>query len=374
VSRCVFWGRFAAVLAGTASCAACAMPVSKLPAIPAQVLAIEERNEQVAQIQAYYAQLARVDNVAFRIRTANRQFCKTVAAQIGLHAATVRSLPNKYRSYTNQALNVSWTKPTVIAAVDNSPASLAGIKIGDEVLRLNGQAIPARRTQHWIDNYLANNGMTPVKVDLSRDGVERMVTVSPVMACAIPIRYVTTDQVNAYTTGDKIVINSAIVALAKTDDQLAVVIGHELAHANLGHIEKREQNAVLGELGGALVDGGFLLGGIYTRGTFTRHFGRAGAMAYSVEFEREADYVGAYYAARAGYDLNGAAEIWRAMGQSHPNTIRFASDHPTSPLRFIQMREVAAEIADKKRRHLPLIPELKPPTAQTAPAPSDYNY
>ena len=206
------------------------------------------------------------------------------------------------------------------------------------------------------------------------DGVERMVTVSPVIACAIPIRYVTSDEVNAFTDGDKIIVLSAIVALAKTDDQLAVVIGHELAHANLGHVRKRQQNALLGALGGALVDGGFLLGGIYTRGTFTRHFGRAGALAYSVEFEREADYVGAYYAARAGYDVNGAAEVWRAMGQGHPRTIRFATDHPTSPARFIQMREVAAEIADKERRHLPLIPELKPATALSGPAPAGYNY
>jgi hypothetical protein len=361
-------------MAGAGLCAACAMPVSRLPPIPAQALAVEQRSEQVAQIQAYYAQLARVDNVAFRIRTANRQFCKTVAAQVGLHAATVRSLPSKYRSYTNQALNVSWTKPTVIAVAANSPAASAGIKTGDQILRLNGTPIPAGRTQHWIDNYLTNNGMKPVRVDLDRDGVERTVTVSPVMACAIPIRYVTNDQVNAYSTGDKIVIFSAIVALAKTDDQLAVIIGHELAHANLGHVEKREQNALLGQLGGAVVDGGFLLGGIYTRGTFTRHFGRAGAMAYSVAFEREADYVGAYYAARAGYDVAGAAEIWRAMAQMHPGSIRLTTDHPISPLRFIQMREVAAEIADKERRHLPLIPELKPVATQAAPTPSAYNY
>ena len=370
----VFWRRWPAVVAGASLCAACGMPISRLPAIPpAQALAIEQRSEQVAQIQAYYAQLARVDNVAFRIRTANRQFCKSVAAQIGLHAATVRSLPSKYRSYTNQALNVSWTKATVIAVADGSPAAAAGIKTGDRILRLNDKPVPAGRTQHWIDEFLASNGMQPVKVDLRRDGEEKTLTVSPLMACAIPIDYVTNDQINAYSTGDKIVIFSAIVALAKTDDQLAVIIGHELAHANLGHMEKREQNALIGELGGVMVDGGFLLGGIYTRGAFTRHFGRAGALAYSVEFEREADYVGAYYAARADYDVAGAAQIWRAMGQTNPHSIRFTTDHPMSPVRYIQMREVAAEIADKERRHLPLIPELKE-SAPPAAAPANYNY
>jgi predicted Zn-dependent protease len=86
--------------------------------------------------------------------------------------------------------------------------------------------------------------------------------------------------------------------LTHTDAQLAVLIGHELAHVNLGHRGKKTINAVLGMVGCAAIDGGFALGGIYTGGTFARHLEQAGIMAYSVEFEREADYVGAYYAAR----------------------------------------------------------------------------
>jgi len=115
----------------------------------------------------------------------------------------------------------------------------------------------------------------------------------------------------------------------------------------------------------------FAVGGIYTDGTFGRHLAKAGSLAYSVQFEREADYVGAYYAARAGYDLTGVEEFWRAMGAVHPDSIRFATDHPTTPTRFVQLREVAAEIADKKRRHLPLVPDLKFPIEPAAP---DSNY
>jgi predicted Zn-dependent protease len=46
-----------------------------------------------------------------------------------------------------------------------------------------------------------------------------------------------------------------------------------------------------------------------TGSLFTRELGRPGRLAFSVDFEREADYVGAYYAARAGYDLVGAGEF-----------------------------------------------------------------
>jgi predicted Zn-dependent protease len=138
-----------------------------------------------------------------------------------------------------------------------------------------------------------------------------------------------------------------------------VIVGHELAHVNMGHYQKILQNSLIGEFGGAMVDSGFLLGGIYTGRAFADYMGKVSARAFSVAFEREADYVGAYYATRAGYNVAGAEEVWAAMGMEDPTSIRKATMHPTSPVRFLQMRKVAEEIADKKRRNLPLVPEMK---------------
>jgi len=56
------------------------------------------------------------------------------------------------------------------------------------------------------------------------------------------------------------------------------------------------------------------------------------------------------------------------MGQGAPSSLRFARTHPLAPVRFLQMRAVAAEIADKERRHLPLVPELKTYTVEVPPA------
>lgn len=362
-------------MAGAWLCASCAVPISQLPGVSPDAVEAEHRTEQVAQIRDYYAQLARVDNVAFRLRVANREFCKTTAAQIGMHAAAVESLPRKYRSYSNEALGVDWTKPTVISVADGSPAAAAGIKNGDQILRLNDVPVPPRRTAGWIDDYLKKNGEKPVQVALRRDGKDQTVTVRPVMACAIPVVLATDQQPNAFTTARKITIQSGILRIASTDAELAVVIGHELGHATLGHLDKRNQNALLGAFGGVLVDGGLLLGGIYTRGTFTRHFMRAGALAFSVGFEREADYFGCYYAARAGYDISGAEDFWRKVALENPASIRLATTHPTSPERFVLMRQVIAEIKDKQRRHLPLVPELKPSAVASEPETQrEYNY
>jgi Zn-dependent protease with chaperone function len=254
---------------------------------------------------------------------------------------------------------VSWTTPTVISVAENSPAAAAGIRPGDQVLSLNNELIPDNGTQRFINGHLTRNGERPVQVVVRRNGDDQTIMVRPSLACAIPIQFVTADSAQAFTDGKKIVISNGMLALTRTDAQLAVLIGHELAHVNLGHLDKRKLNALVGTAGGALIDGGLLLGGIYTGGAFTKQLTKTGAQAYSVGFEREADYVGAYYAARAGYDLAGTEELWHALGQAHPGSIGFATTHPTAPQRFLQMREVAAEIADKKRRGLPLAPAMK---------------
>jgi hypothetical protein len=91
-------------------------------------------------------------------------------------------------------------------------------------------------------------------------------------------------------------------------------------------------------------------------------------MAFSVGFEMEVDYIGTYYAVRAGYDISGAEEVWRTVSLEASDMIRTAKTHPTSPVRYLQMRKVIEEIADKQRRNLPLVPELKVNQVQTEPA------
>jgi hypothetical protein len=364
----VRWVVLCAVLTGTLPGAACA-PVSKLPALPADEVLAEQRLEQIAHIRKYYNELHRVDTVAFRIRTANRADCGGwESAQIGLHAATPQSLPSKYRSYSREALDLTWARPTVISVVEGSPADQAGIIKGDEIIALNGELIPLTSTANWMAGWLKHHGPKPLEANVRRDGVDRTVTITPVMGCAIPIEYVTRDDTNAYTDGKKIVIYSGIVALMKTDAQLAHLMGHELAHANLGHGDKKRFNKILGLVGGSLIDAALISGGVSTGGAFGKEFEKAGLRAYSVSFEREADYVGAYYAARAGYDLTGVEEFWRAMGLANPDSIRLGRTHPIAPARFVQMQKVAAEIADKRRRNLPLVPDLKFMQAQEEPA------
>jgi Zn-dependent protease with chaperone function len=346
-------------------CAGCATPESKLPDLPQDAVAAEQRQQQIAQLRQYYSELHRVDTIAFRLRTANVADCKSrVSARIGLYAATPRSLPHRYQSYTAEALSLSWTRPTAISVVEGSPAAQAGIVAGDEIIALNGERIPLWGTARWMGRWLRANGVAPVQANVRRDGVDRVVTLTPVMGCAIPIDYVVDEVANAATSDTKIVINSGLFTIARTDDELALIIGHEMAHSNLGHLDKQRWNTLIGAASGTVIDIGILAGGVSTGGAFGKQFGRLGARAYSVGFEREADYVGAYYAARAGYDLKGTEGVWRRMGLGYPASILIARTHPITATRVIQIQKVAAEIEDKKRRHLPLDPEVKYVTVQ----------
>lgn len=116
---------------------------------------------------------------------------------------------------------------------------------------------------------------------------------------------------------------------------------------------------MLGMTAGSIIDVGLLSGGISTNHAFAKQFAMFGVLAYSVNFEREADYVGSYYTARAGYDLKGTEKFWHRSAMANPNAILLARTHPITATRYVQIQKVREEIEDKKRRGLPLDPELK---------------
>ena len=366
--------RFWPVIAGVLLCAACAGPSTDIPKSSKDDIAAERRRQEIAQLQDYYAQIHRLDTVAYHIVTANREFCKQwLIAQIGLFAATPQSMPSKYRKFSAETLGLRWVRPTVISIADGGPAALAGIVDKDELVSFNGEPVPVTATLRWISAFLEDNGERPITVVLMRDDELKTFTINPVIGCAIPIVLETNPVPNAFTDYKKIVIQTGILRVLRTNSDLAVVVGHELAHVTMGHYQKKSLNGSLGEASGALVDGGFLLGGIYTGGAFSNYLHRAGLNAFSVGFEMEADYVGAYYATRAGYDISGAEEVWRAMSLESPSSITLATTHPTTPVRYLQMRKTIEEIADKKRRNLPLVPEMKAIKVDAVPAAAPQN-
>jgi predicted Zn-dependent protease len=71
----------------------------------------------------------------------------------------------------------------------------------------------------------------------------------------------------------------------------------------------------------------------------------------------EADYMGMYLTARAGYDVSNAADIWTRLEATYPGASRGSWTHPSNSDRFEAMNRTAAEIAEKRAAGRDLIPD-----------------
>jgi predicted Zn-dependent protease len=109
---------------------------------------------------------------------------------------------------------------------------------------------------------------------------------------------------------------------------------------------------------GALIEGVAASQGISTNGQLTQSATDIGTIVYSTEFEREADYIGLYIAARAGYDPHKAIHYWRRLSVHEPSSINGGLTHPSNPSRFVAMQKTIAEIEAKQRSRLLLLPEV----------------
>lgn len=94
--------------------------------------------------------------------------------------------------------------------------------------------------------------------------------------------------------------------------------------------------------------------GMHTGGAVGRAGVNAGRMVFSKEFEMESDYLGAYIAARAGFDVSKAPNFFRRMAVEHSGSITgsFLSSHPSSPDRSVAMEGTVKEIQDKVKVNL----------------------
>jgi|GEM_PF-337325 len=167
-------------------------------------------------------------------------------------------------------------------------------------------------------------------------------------------------KINASADGKAVYINTGMVRFTKDDNELAYIIGHEFAHNIMKHIDAQKQNAMAGAFLGALADGIAARYGAYSKkDSFTAAGAESGILAYSPAFEQEADYIGLYLTARAGYDYHRVPDVWRRMSLFDREFIYYTSTHPSNAERFVLMRKFIAEIDAKKAAKAPLFPEFK---------------
>lgn len=154
------------------------------------------------------------------------------------------------------------------------------------------------------------------------------------------------DEVNAWAMpGGKIAVYSGLIEkLQLTDDELAAVIGHEIAHALREHSRERASEQMVA---GGLISFGSAILGLGDLGAKGAEFAYMGLLGLpnSRRHEVEADRIGVELAARAGYDPRAAISLWQKMGQAGGGQApKFLSTHPTQSDRLSDLTEYARRV------------------------------
>ncbi len=151
--------------------------------------------------------------------------------------------------------------------------------------------------------------------------------------------------------GGKIAVYTGILKVAKNDDGLATIMGHEIAHAVAKHSVERMSQAMAVGLGTQVAD--IFLGGAInrTRNTIGRSTGmdifQLGIMnPFGRKQETEADYLGLIFASLSGFNITEAIKLWERMAEANKGKEppQFLSTHPSSKNRIQNLKSWINEI------------------------------
>ena len=155
------------------------------------------------------------------------------------------------------------------------------------------------------------------------------------------------DAVNAFALpGGKVGVYTGLFRVARTEDELAVVMGHEVAHVTARHGNERMSQYLLVSAGGIALDTALRRQEEETRQMAMMAYGAGATIGYILPFSRsaesEADEIGLYYSARAGYDPREAPRFWERMaelsqGGSPPEWL---STHPSHGTRVTDLERI----------------------------------
>lgn len=183
-----------------------------------------------------------------------------------------------------------------------------------------------------VENYLKSNGLE-----------------AEIANFAWEFNLVKDTSVNAFCMpGGKVVVFEGILPITKNETGLAVVMGHEIAHAIAKHSNERMSQQMLLQYGATFTDVLLVDKPTATRNTINTIYGigaQYGVMLpYSRKHEYEADRLGLIFLAMAGYNPNESISFWERMAAKGSNTpLEFMSTHPSDANRIAKLKELLPE-------------------------------
>ena len=167
------------------------------------------------------------------------------------------------------------------------------------------------------------------------------------------------NQINAFCMpGGKIVVYEGIMNLIASDDELAVVLGHEVAHAVAKHSNERLSQQKALEYGGAVL-GSIIKGqSQQTQNLAAQVFGLGAnygvMLPFSRKHETEADDMGLVLMTMAGYNPDCALTFWQKMSASSSNNkLEILSTHPSDATRIANLQKQIPKVKQQYAAYLP---------------------
>ncbi len=258
----------------------------------------------------------RLETIRFRLGRAAVGFCPgRTRPEFGFAVADQYSFGRADRRLATSAYGFD-DRLRVLYVINDSPAYDAGLRSGDYILRVNGRTIPSgpgakagyKSAVNGDDFRMTLTVETPATSDVRTGPGRKNVTLAAVAACRVDVELIDSHMVGAFAMAGRITVTKGMLWFAR-GDELSFVIAHELIHVIRGH---------------------------------RRMIGRFGVQQKQVE--AEADYLGLYVMARAGYEIGIVPRFWRRYAAYFPNLGGNGRTHRTTSNRIIAMRRAISEI------------------------------
>lgn len=284
----------------------------------------------------------RLATIAYRLTTANAALCDQLQPQIGMpiHALTQYAPAARATASTTFRFGATIGVEAVVAG---APAERAGVRANDSILEIDGKAQPALPSAGAPENAQARDAAEatiagaqvgqPLRMTLLRDGQRIPVAVKPVVGCRSRFEILLGSGLDASADGSVVQIGDRFFD-GYSDAEIAVIVSHELSHNILRHRAR---------LNAAKINRGMLA-----------EFGRNGRLIR--ETEDQADLLGIYLLANAGYDPMSAPKFWRQKGGDVDGGLFRSRTHASSKARAEALEAAARDIAATPTR--PIIPPV----------------
>ena len=364
-----------AALATLALSACVVGPTTQAPTHSSDTIQQEERYQRQLAFKQNLSLDHRLQTLSWPILASNTEFCgEKISHALPVGLTQRKNVAPEWKDAwadtfpdtPNPVIHGVWTEDTPLQI--NDEIISVSIEGADSNSEGDGDNDGAENEEE--DNTLNSQRITklardgkPLNFTVKRDNEELQITTTPAAVCDYPVILENNDALNAYATGHSIHFFSGFMKRAPNDLAIAVIVGHELAHNTRDHVSAQQINTISGAILGGVI--GVLIGDATDRsktsgGVTGAQIGATiSSLHHSQGFENEADYIGLYHTARAGYDITNAADLWRWFAANTPGAIglRAGSTHPSSVERYLNVDAAVAEIARKKSEGLPLVPD-----------------